>query len=118
MPWNSSPPSRSDLPEEWGAISASAATAQAARRGRARASQMRALCGGLPRARMHLDGHVRERMERGQPLAIERRRTRHCGCDRNDGADVARPEPPQMQVAQPVAVALDRHADVLRHEIG
>src|SRR3981189_3245212 len=71
--------------------------------------------GAVPLARMHLDGHVRERRKAGEALAVEGGRARHRGRDRYDGADMARSEPPQMEVAEKVAVALDRHADILRH---
>src|SRR5712671_2383249 len=71
--------------------------------------------GAVPLARMHLDGHVRERRKASEPLAVEGGRARRRGRDRYDGADMARSEPPQMEVAQKVAVALDRHADILRH---
>src|ERR1700704_2237106 len=71
--------------------------------------------GALPRARMPLDGQVRERRKASEPLAVEGGRARHRGRDRYDGGDMAGAGPPYMEIAQLIAVALDPHADILRH---
>ncbi len=44
-----------------------------------------------------------------------RRFVRVGGCDRDDGAEMSRPQPPKMQIGDPVALAFDDGADSFCH---
>ena len=64
---------------------------------------------------LDLHGDVRQVGEGGQSLPVMRRLAPPGGRDRNDGAEMAGPEPPQMQVGDLIALALDQLADPLGH---
>src|SRR5674476_1053161 len=67
---------------------------------------------GVILASMHFDRHMRKSRNTVEPLHIGARRLRAVGHHRRDQAGMAGPEPPQMQVAHPVAVDLQPLADM------
>src|SRR5271170_897456 len=54
--------------------------------------------------RQHLDGDMRQRGKAPQRLAIEIRRTGLTRNDRQDRAEMARAQPPKMQIGDPVTL--------------
>lgn len=59
---------------------------------------------------MNLDGEMRERAEPGQLGSIVSGITRLCGNHRNDRAQMARPQAPEMEIGKLVAFVLNRMA--------
>src|ERR1700722_18017339 len=64
---------------------------------------------------LNLDSDMRQVGEPGQSLPIMRRLMGIRRRDRDNGAEMPRPEPPEMQVGDPVALGLDRLANFLGH---
>lgn len=64
---------------------------------------------------LDLHGDVRQIGEFRQFLPVMRRPVRAAGCDRDNGAEMARSKPPKMQVGDLIALAFDCRADLFRH---
>jgi hypothetical protein len=64
---------------------------------------------------LNLHGYVRQVGEPRQPLPVMRRLVGPRRGDRDDGAEMPRPEPPKMQVGDAVVLGLDRLAHILGH---
>ena len=77
--------------------------------------------GGAPAPRscragmLHFHGDMGQVGQPGEPLPVMRRLASLGGCDRNDGTEMSRAQPPEMQVGYLVALAFDDAADLVRH---